>query len=107
MSIKTGVDIVYIPKFENLMKNETFIKKVFHTSEHKNYKSESLAGIFAAKEAFFKALNKKPDWLKIEIKKEKSGRPFIIQNELEVEDIDLSISHDNDYAIAQVIIEII
>ncbi len=99
---------MYIPKFENLMENEKFIKRVFHPSEYKNYKAERVAGIFAVKEAFFKAINKKPDWLKVEVKKQKTGKPvLVIANELKknIEVIDISISHDKDYAIATVLIK--
>jgi len=104
MKIKTGIDIVYIPKFEKLMENEGFIKKVFHASECSNYNAEHLAGIFAAKEAFFKAVNKKPQWLKIEVKNKKTGKPILLAKELKgkIKDIDISISHDKDYAIATV-----
>lgn len=98
-----GTDIVYIPKLKKLMENERFMKKVFHKSEYKDYKAEHLAGIFAAKEAFFKAINKKPDWLKVEIKKQKTHKPILI-NELKAEIIDVSISHDKDYAIATVLV---
>ncbi len=69
---------------------------------------ESLAGIFAAKEAVIKALGGKAgDWHKIEIIKNKNGRPEIKLLELNVNDKiisqDISISHDGDYAIAVVI----
>lgn len=107
MKIRTGVDIVHIPRFERLMGNEGFIKKTFHASECRNYKAEHIAGVFAAKEAFFKAIGKRPDWLKVEVKNQKTGRPMlIISDELKekrrIEDIDLSISHDKDYAIASI-----
>ncbi|MBI4155091.1 holo-ACP synthase [Candidatus Woesearchaeota archaeon] len=102
-----GIDIVYIPNIKKLMQNEVFIKKTFHSSETKTFTPEHLAGIFAAKEAFFKAINKKINWLNIEIKKEKSGKPNLtisteLKDKLKIQNIYLSISHDNDYAIAQV-----
>ena len=105
--MKLGTDIVHIPRFEKLMENEGFIKKVFHNSECKNYTREHLAGIFAAKEAFFKAANRKMDWLDIEIKNDSSGKPIItLSNELkEVEVVDVSISHDRDYALAAVLVK--
>ncbi len=105
--IRTGVDIVYIPKVGKLMLNKEFMKKVLHKSEMKYYKAESIAGIFAAKEAFFKALGKKPEWMKVELKKQKTGKPaLLLANELKeiIEDVDVSISHDKDYAIAQVVL---
>ena len=58
--MKLGIDIVHIPEFEKLMQDRGFIKRVFHESELKDYRAEHLAGIFAAKEAFFKAINQKP-----------------------------------------------
>ncbi|MBW2996657.1 holo-ACP synthase [Candidatus Woesearchaeota archaeon] len=105
MRIKLGTDIVYIPRLEKLMQNEKFIKRVFHASECRDYRVEHIAGIFAAKEAFFKAINKKPDWLKIEVRNQKTGRPrLIVSNELgmQLDNLDVSISHDNDYAMAAV-----
>ncbi|MCK5025143.1 MAG: holo-ACP synthase [Nanoarchaeota archaeon] len=107
MEIKTGVDIVYIPRVGKLMENEGFIKKAFHASECRNYSAEHIAGVFAAKEAFFKAIGKKPDWLKVEVKNQKTGRPRIIMSDElkekhKIEDIDVSISHDKDYAIAAI-----
>lgn len=102
--MKIGTDIVHIPRFGKLMGNEGFIKKVFHPSEYRNYKAEHLAGIFAAKEAFFKAINKKPGWLRVEIRKQRTDRP-VLSNDLKIEVADVSISHDKDYAIATVMIK--
>ena len=115
MNIKLGVDIIHISKFKKLMKNKDFISKIFNKEEiknPKNYNPEHLAGIFAAKEAFFKAINKgqtiRPKWHDIEIKTQKNKKPiFIISNDFKkkskIQEIDLSISHDKDYAIAAVI----
>lgn len=111
MHTKLGIDIVYIPQFERLMKNKNFINKVFHKSEiSKTYNSEHLAGIFAAKEAFFKATNKiKPRWHDIEIKNKKNGKPELLLSsnlKKQINETDLSISHDKEYAIAAVICQI-
>lgn len=102
--MKIGNDLTYIPKFEKLMENRMFIEKVFHSSESKEYNAEHLAGIFAAKEAFFKAIDKKPDWLKVEIKKRKTGKPVLITCIEGVEALDMSISHEQDYAMATVLV---
>ena len=107
MRISIGTDIVYIPKMRKLMENDAFIRKVFHSSEFTGSTAEHIAGIFAAKEAFFKAINRKPDWLKVEIKSKKSGRPALeTADELKDKftDIDVSISHEKDYAIATVLV---
>ena len=54
---KIGVDIVEISRMEKSIKNERFLKKVFTEQEIEYCKSvQSFAGIFAAKEAYFKAL---------------------------------------------------
>ncbi|MBM3232351.1 holo-[acyl-carrier-protein] synthase [Candidatus Pacearchaeota archaeon] len=110
MKTKIGIDIVYIPRFKALMQNKSFINKVFHASEIQDYRPEHLAGIFAAKEAFFKSLDKKTlDWLAVEIKNKKNKKPKLLvsselRNKAKIKDIDLSISHDKDYAIASVMV---
>ena len=108
IAMKVGIDIVHIPKLEKLRSNEGFMKKVFHPAEYG--RAEHLAGIFAAKEAFFKAINKQPDWLQIEVRKEKSGRPALViaqalQKEMNIQDSDVSISHEKDYAVATVVLK--
>lgn len=83
MITKLGVDLVYIPRFEKLMQDKAFIEKVFLKSEISDCRPEHLAGLFAAKEAFFKAANKigvKPKWLEIEIKTQKKGSPILIMS---------------------------
>jgi phosphopantetheine--protein transferase-like protein len=101
-----GTDIVYIPKIKKQLENISFLEKIFHPSELKNLRPEHLAGILAAKEAFFKAINQKPKWLDIEVIYEKTARPKLrLSKELEknIKNIDVSISHDKDYAAAFVI----
>ena len=106
--IKTGVDIVYNRRFEKLFTNEAFLKRVFHISELKNKKK--LVGIFALKEAVIKALGKKVNWKDIEIKVREGKKPeIILSNSIKpnyFKDIDGSISHDGDYTIAFVVLEV-
>lgn len=104
MKIRTGIDLVHIPRFSKLIKNEDFLNSVFHKSELQNFSPEHLSGIFAAKEAFFKAMPNDPHWLDIEIVNE-SGKPEIkLYNGFckAINQVDLSISHDKDYATASV-----
>lgn len=101
-----GIDIVYLPEFKMKMKNSP-LEKVFLPFElSQNKTSESLAGVFAAKEAFFKATGKKQDWLSVWIEKNKEGKPqlksLLIKNSQETE---VSISHAGNYAIAIVMIK--
>lgn len=101
-----GIDIVYLPEFEKRLKN-LFLEKVFSSFELSQNKTiESLAGIFAAKEAFFKAIGKKEDWLSVWIEKDKVGKPqlktLLIKND---QRLDVSISHAGDYIIAVAMIK--
>lgn len=101
-----GIDIVYLPEFEKKLKNFS-LEKVFLPHELSQNKSqENLAGIFAAKEAFFKAIGKKEDWLSVWVEKTKEGKPeiksILIKNSQKTEG---SISHAGEYAIAIVMIK--
>lgn len=101
-----GIDIVYLPEFRTKMKKLT-LEKVFSAFElSQNVTSESLAGIFAAKEAFFKAIGRKEDWLSVWIEKDKFGKPKLKSLLLEAEQkAQVSISHAGDCAIAIVMIK--
>lgn len=104
MKIKTGCDIVEIKRFKKL--DEGMLNKIFHKTELKDLKSEKLAGIFATKESCKKVFNEL-NWLDIEVKRKKSGKPELILNDERISDkitdYDLSISHDSAYAIAVVV----
>ena len=69
-------------------------------------KIEFLAGRFAAKEAYSKAvgtgIGKELSFLDIEIETDALGKPFIAKPDITGF---ISISHSRDYAVAQVIIE--
>ena len=68
-----------------------------------------LAGRFAAKEAIFKSVGGGINWRDIEILAKKNGKPYLVNNKKTKETLNeknirrvlISISHDNDYAIAQ------
>lgn len=97
-----GTDIVKISRIEKRIKNSSFLKEVFTERELAHCKTaENYAGVFAGKEAYFKALGTgitRPMY-KVEILYKKNGKPYIASDEC----CDLSISHDGDYAIAVVI----
>ncbi len=106
--IRCGIDIVYIPSLVNRLKDEAVLKKFFHANEVKNGSIEHLAGVVAAKEAFFKALGVIPKFLEVQIGYEPSGRPLIIaapQWQKHIINSDVSISHDKNYATAVVLLE--
>lgn len=115
--MKNGIDIVLIKKFNELKDNSIFMEKTFTNEEinyfiKTDYNINTIAGIYAAKEAFLKAIKKGINSypLKdIEVMHDIFGSPIIIlHNELDrlidKDNISLSISHDGEYAIASVII---
>lgn len=100
---KIGTDIVKISRIEKSIKNDTFLQQVFTEREREYCKrAESFAGIFACKEAYFKAVGTgiKFPITDLEILHDDNGRPYING----IENSDVSISHDGEYAIATVII---
>lgn len=101
--IKTGIDLVQNKRILKNLDNPEFIKKVFHPSELKN--KTKLIGIFALKEAFMKAIGKKLNWLDIEVKTKEGKKPEIITKN-KFKSIDCSISHDGNYTIGIVVIEL-
>lgn len=104
--IRCGVDIVYIPSIEILLTKENFLKKMFHVRELAIPTAEHLAGVIAAKEAFFKALGIIPKFEDIQVSYAKTGKPkFILSPQLQqFTSCDVSISHDKEYAIAFVVV---
>jgi len=118
--MKIGTDIAKISRFEKLTENE-IPKKIFSKKEveyilTKKNRAETAAGIFAAKEAFLKAIGAGISTItlnEISIEHSSSGSPKIILCKKAQDffgnsffgNTQVSISHDGDYAIAVVCIE--
>lgn len=104
--ILNGIDIVKIDRFKELINNETFLNKNFNNNEIKyiNNNITTLAGLYSCKEAFLKALKKginNYSLKDIEILHDDNKAPYIIfHNDLKIDNISVSISHDGDYAIS-------
>ena len=115
-----GTDIVEIDRISNAIKKDFFLKKAFNDSEIDmaagRNKDSFLAGNFATKEAFVKALG--TGFRGVELKdlavlRDELGRPFIkICNNLnrhlqgiDENKIHVSISNTDSLAIAMVVIE--
>lgn len=101
-----GIDIVDISRIEALAAKhgERFLQRVFTEGEiryarGKRRCSESLAGRFAAKEAFMKAWGRRLPWRDIEVVSA-GGAPSI--NFQGKRFVDVSISHERAYAVAVV-----
>jgi holo-[acyl-carrier protein] synthase len=109
--IGIGVDIVDLQRFAKTSVTPNFRNKYFSKNEAK-LSIQNLAGHFAAREAFYKALQNQElfDWKDIEIVNEVSGRPkFIFYNKLSAfcatKKIHLTITHSPEFAVSVVIIE--
>ena len=112
-----GLDIIDISRIErSIAKSERLAERVLTIKEFELYKAmepkrkvEFLAGRFAAKEAFVKAtgtgIGKAISFQDIEVLPSESGAPSIVAVGYEGERIFISITHTDNYAAAQVIIE--
>lgn len=121
MNIGCGMDIIEVERIKADIEDigDKFLKRVFTDKEieycesKKIQKYQHYAGRFAAKEAAFKAISKNLDdkysvcWKDFEILNDKQGRPILnlLNVKLEnIENMDISISHCNLYAVANVTI---
>ncbi|MFW5961896.1 MAG: holo-ACP synthase [bacterium] len=123
MILGIGIDMVKNSRIKSLIDKygEHFLKKIYTEAEIEYCQSKknaavSFAARFAAKEAVLKALGtgmRNNSWQDIEILNNNLGKPEvnlskktkIKADELEVSSIFLSISHEKEYSIAQVIME--
>lgn len=111
-----GMDIIELRRIARaLKKNERFTERILSTEENKLYealdregrKIEFLAGRFAAKEAFAKAIGTgigKLAFKDIEILRAASGAPYVNVAGYASEKVFISITHSEEYAAAQVIV---
>lgn len=125
MKICCGTDIIEIERIKKSIEDEkigkAFIERVYTNKEieycesKKAQKYQHYAVRFAAKEAAFKALSEQlkdtdsVTWKDFEIVNDLQGRPKLNLKELYlkgIEDIDLSLSHCKEYAVANVIVSI-
>jgi len=111
MIVGLGIDLVDISKFSKSLEAPNFKQKFFSLTES-TLSPLHLAGRFAAREAFFKALGDQElfNYKDLEVMNEINGKPkFKFVNALskycENKSIHLSISHTSEYAMAIVIIE--
>lgn len=115
--IRCGTDIIEISRIKNAIEtNDKFIERIFTDSEilysesKKSLKYEAYAARFAAKEAVYKAISKNIQsedfmWKKIEVIRDDCGKPSVkihmdVKN---LKEIDISLSHCKEYAVATVV----
>jgi holo-[acyl-carrier protein] synthase len=120
--IGIGIDLVEVKRIENAVKNrKNFLERIYTQEEIKvnprgEFRFQELAGRFAVKEAFFKAI--KSGWRRgvmfsdVIVLNEPSGAPYIkltgrakeIAEALGVKSIFVSISHIDNLATGMVIV---
>ncbi len=114
--IAVGIDVAEISRISELIKNDRFLERFFSESEREYFAGkarpcESAAANFAGKEAFLKAMKKGIGTLplsQIEILREPSGAPYIrlsgsaraLAEEKNVEQLEISLTHDGGIAAA-------
>lgn len=118
MKIKCGTDIIEIERIKKSIENmgDKFLNTIFTENEityceaRKMQKYQSYAARFAAKEAAFKAVGEYMDkseinWTTFEVEKNNTGKPVLkVNGKIEgLENIDISISHCKEYAVANVV----
>ena len=102
-----GIDIVEVARIERARETygDRFLNRVFTTREieyagRRRRWAESLAGRFAAKEAFMKACGRRLPWKGIEVLSGDRGRPFIRFGDRQYDGV--SISHERQFAVSVV-----
>ncbi|HEX8813871.1 MAG TPA: holo-[acyl-carrier-protein] synthase [Terriglobales bacterium] len=124
MIVGTGIDIAEVPRIAASIERfgERFLKRVFTEGEiryceAKANRFERYAARFAAKEAAMKAIgtgwNHGVTWRDVEVVRMPGGRPMIefhgkaaeFAAKLGATNVALSLTHSEEYAMAQVILE--
>lgn len=118
-----GIDIIEIERIKNAVDNygENFLRRVYTPAEvkyctrQKAYRVPELAVRFAAKEAYSKAVgaglkgfgrsNRGLSWLDIEIVNNQDGKPHLAFQGKILANVQVSLSHSRDYAVASVYVE--
>lgn len=119
MKVKCGVDIIEIARIQDSIESlgDKFLNKVYTKNEiaycesKGKAKYEHYAARFAVKEAAFKAVSEGVKdkfaitWKDVETLNDENGRPrteILFLKSSKVENVDVSISHCKDYAVANV-----
>ena len=120
MKIRTGIDIIEIERVKQSIQDTEgkFCERVYTQKEieycesKKMQKYQHYAARFAAKEAVLKAISQLLEskfdikWKEIEVLNDKDGRPYVnlLKQGFKIENIDISISHCKNYAVASVVV---
>ena len=111
--MKVGIDITKNERFSKIIGEYSKYSKILSEKEIAIFekislekrKLEYVASRFACKEALYKAINNNIPFCKISILNDETGRPYIECEELKDKNISVSLSHEDKYSTAIVIIE--
>ncbi|MBJ8009571.1 holo-ACP synthase [Bacillus cereus] len=115
MIVGIGIDIIELNRIEKMLDGKLkFMERILTEGERGvaeglkgSRLTEFVAGRFAAKEAYSKAvgtgIGKEVSFLDIEVRNDDRGKPIIITNTERI--VHLSISHSKEFAVAQVVLE--
>jgi len=114
MIIGMGSDIIEVERIKKAIDrwgdnflNHIFTKEELAYAHKRKYPTQHLAARFAAKEAIFKAVGNNPNlsWKDMSILNDQYGRPYCLFKDKKYKNkIIISISHTENYAIANAII---
>jgi holo-[acyl-carrier protein] synthase len=113
--IGIGVDLCSVERLSSSIQRTPALADRLFTDNERRLKDESLAARFAAKEALAKAVGnpKLLSWLEVEVVTDQLGKPMLVLSgdssralsSMGVLSTHLSLSHDNGFAIAMVVLE--
>lgn len=121
MKVKCGIDIIEISRIKESIESlgQRFLNKIYTDKEIEYCESkgrakyEHYAARFAVKEAAFKAVSEEVkdkysiSWKDIETLNDENGRPkteILFLSNKRLENIDVSISHCKEHAVANVVV---
>ncbi len=107
-----GIDLVHVGRFKAAMerRGQRFLKKLFTENElsycmRQRNPETHLAARFAAKVSLFKAVGRWRSFTDVEITRAAGGRPIVAAKGVSGLRFSLSISHDGDLSVAEIIAE--
>lgn len=122
MKVFCGTDIIEVDRIKNAIENfegQKFLNKIYTEKEIQYCNSKGInkyqhfAARFAAKEAVYKALADQTEnnisLKNIEIQNMETGKPIVVINKNKIDNIqniDISLSHVKEYAVANCIVTI-
>lgn len=115
MIIGVGVDLCSVERLSESIERTPGLANRLFTDLERGLKAESLAARFAAKEALAKAIGdpRLLSWQEIEVQSNSLDKPMLVLSGKSAETLKskgitsthLSLSHDNGFAIAMVVLE--